>query len=210
MPKPILAYWNIRGLSEPILYLLHYKNVDFENKTYVHGTDNWRKDKFNLGLDFPNLPYYLEDDIKISQSTAILRYLARKYDLDGKDDRQKVLASMVEQQLVDLRFNLFLLMQNGEIESEKAEFVKNLPNHMKLWEKFLGNKKFLLGDNITYVDFIAYETFDVYEKYHASVLENFPRLQNFQKRFESLPELQEYLNSPIHKRPVAGIELKFG
>ncbi|GBN57158.1 Glutathione S-transferase Mu 1 [Araneus ventricosus] len=210
MPKPILAYWNIRGLSEPILYLLHCKNVDFENKTYVHGTDNWQKDKFNLGLDFPNLPYYIEDDIKISQSTAILRYLARKYDLDGKDDRQKVLASMVEQQLVDLRFNLFLLMQNGEIESEKAKFVENLPNHMKLWEKFLGNKKFLLGDNITYVDFIAYETFDVYEKYHASVLENFPRLQDFQKRFESLPELQEYLNSSIHKRPVAGIELKFG
>ncbi|GIY60396.1 hypothetical protein CEXT_68091 [Caerostris extrusa] len=43
MVKPILGYWNLRGRAEPIRYILHYKNVDFEDKKYPYGEDDWKK-----------------------------------------------------------------------------------------------------------------------------------------------------------------------
>ena len=30
-------------------------------------------------MDFPNLPYYLDGDVKISESHTILRYIAQKH-----------------------------------------------------------------------------------------------------------------------------------
>lgn len=51
----------------------------------------WTDVKYTLGLDFPNLPYMFDssNNCKLSQSGAILRYIARKADLLGKDDVQK-------------------------------------------------------------------------------------------------------------------------
>lgn len=72
MGTPILGYWNCRGLAEYIRYLLKYAGVEFRDKRYEFGPlPNFKApwfegDKFKLGLDFPNLPYYIEGDFKVS------------------------------------------------------------------------------------------------------------------------------------------------
>ncbi|VDL65089.1 unnamed protein product [Hymenolepis diminuta] len=84
---PILAYWDIRGLAESIRLLLRYLGVDFEEKLYHFGPapdfdgKEWFDEKFKLGLDFPNLPYYIDGDFKLTQSSAILEYIADKHDM---------------------------------------------------------------------------------------------------------------------------------
>ncbi|GIY60397.1 glutathione S-transferase [Caerostris extrusa] len=75
-------------VAEPIRFLLHYKQIDFVDKRYAFGTDDWQNDKRALGLDFPNLPYFIDGDVKLTQSITIMRYLAEKYGMDGKDDQQ--------------------------------------------------------------------------------------------------------------------------
>jgi glutathione S-transferase len=73
---PTLGYWNVRGLAQPIRYLLKYKGIQFNDKRYGSGADSsipdlesvrkiWNQDKFNLGLDFPNLPFYIDGDVKV-------------------------------------------------------------------------------------------------------------------------------------------------
>ena len=74
--SPTLGYWNIRGLAQPIRYLLVIAEVDFNDKRYPFGEGHtfaeresvlkhWKQDKENLGLDFPNLPYYIDGDVKV-------------------------------------------------------------------------------------------------------------------------------------------------
>ena len=70
--------------------LLHYANEDHKDRPYVfkEGMDlsDWMNEKFTLGLPFPNLPYYIDGDLKLTQSNAILRHLGRKYKLYGSTD----------------------------------------------------------------------------------------------------------------------------
>ncbi|GFT35340.1 glutathione S-transferase Mu 1 [Nephila pilipes] len=211
MVKPLLGYWDVRGITEPIRYLLRYKKVDFDEKRYIVGKDDWKNAKFNLGLDFPNLPYYIEGDIKLTQSVAILRYLARKHGLDGKNEEEKRRIAVAEQQVVDFRLSLRNLVMSENYETAKEEFIKNLPNQYTLWEKFLGDRKFVAGDNISYVDFQLYEVLDFYRMFHPSTFESFPTVRAFHDRIKNLPEMKQHLNSPAFKKwPLFGPMAKFG
>jgi len=40
--------------------------------------------EFQDGFAFPNLPYLVDGDVRISQSTAMLKYIARKFDIGQK------------------------------------------------------------------------------------------------------------------------------
>ncbi|KFM70752.1 Glutathione S-transferase Mu 1, partial [Stegodyphus mimosarum] len=210
MSRSTLGYWDIRGLAEPIRYLLHYKKVDFEDKRYL-SYDDWQNDKFQLNLDFPNLPYYIDDKVKLTQSTAILRYLARKHGLDGKTEEEKVRIELAEQQIFDFRTSMIRTCYNPEFEKIKAEFVNSVPAQLKLFAAFLGDRKFLAGDQVTYVDFMAYDTFDFYRLLIPGVYDDFPTLKSYQDRIEALPELQEYFQSSTYKRwPIFGPVAYFG
>lgn len=83
--KPTLGYWNIRGLGAQCRYLLHYCGVEFEDKMYAYGPapDFDRSDWFNvkqtLGLDMPNLPYLIDDEIKLTETVAIMKYICAKW-----------------------------------------------------------------------------------------------------------------------------------
>ena len=56
--KPLLGYWNIRGLAQSIRYLLTYAGVEFDEKLYdIDKHETWFNEKFNLGFDFPNVSF---------------------------------------------------------------------------------------------------------------------------------------------------------
>ena len=82
--KPIFGYWNIRaGVRGNVnRYLLHYAGVDYTDKRYdvVNNAAEWGYgDKNSLGLDFPNLPYIIEGDLKITESKAVGHYICDKW-----------------------------------------------------------------------------------------------------------------------------------
>ena len=83
--KPSFGYWKIRGLGAPIRYILEYLKVPFNDVQYEQGEGPefdrscWTDVKFTLGLDFPNLPYFIDGDLKITESQAIIRYVVNKY-----------------------------------------------------------------------------------------------------------------------------------
>ena len=77
MAKPILGYWKIRGLAIGIRYQLAYQGVEYEQAWYEQGDapdfsrEPWLAVKPTLGFAFPNLPYFISGDLKLSESLAI-------------------------------------------------------------------------------------------------------------------------------------------
>ena len=76
--KPVLGYWKIRGLAAQIRYMFYYLGVDFEDKLYeIQGAapewdmSEWIDVKQTLGLEYPNLPYLFDGEVKLTETIAI-------------------------------------------------------------------------------------------------------------------------------------------
>ena len=48
-------------------------------KAPTYSWEEWLKDKYSLGLDFPNLPYFIDGDVRITETVAIHKYIAGKW-----------------------------------------------------------------------------------------------------------------------------------
>ncbi|XP_028735246.1 glutathione S-transferase Mu 3 [Peromyscus leucopus] len=204
-----LGYWNVRGLTHPIRLLLEYTDSSYEEKRYTMGDapnfdrSQWLSEKFNLGLDIPNLPYLIDGSHKITQSNAILRYLGRKYNLCGETEEERIRVDTLENQVMDTRIQLMIVCCSPDFEKQKPEFLKAIPDKMKIYSEFLGKRPWFAGDKVTYVDFLAYDILDQYRMFEPKCLDAFPNLKDFLAHFEGLKKISAYMKtSRFLPRPV--------
>lgn len=117
-------------------------------------------DKQALGLDFPNLPYLIEGNFKITETPAICTYIidrSNRKELLGKNyqDRALVLnlVGVIEEcleKLVTIAYS-----PNGAALLEKT-WKETLQPKLQYFAKFKGNKEWLLG-YLTLADFLFVE-----------------------------------------------------
>uniref|UniRef100_A0A2K5WQG7 Glutathione S-transferase n=1 Tax=Macaca fascicularis TaxID=9541 RepID=A0A2K5WQG7_MACFA len=155
----------------------------------------WLNEKFKLGLDFPNLPYLIDGTHKITQSNAILRYIARKHNLCGETEEEKILVDILENQLMDSRMEMVRLCFDPNFEKLKPKYLEELPEKLKLYSQFLGKRPWFTGDKITFVDFLAYDVLDMRRIVEPGCLDAFPNLKDFISRFEGLKKISAYMKS---------------
>ncbi|XP_062921364.1 glutathione S-transferase Mu 3-like [Mobula hypostoma] len=196
-----LGYWDIRGLAHPIRLLLEYTGTAYEEKLYSCGDapnydkSTWLNVKTKLGLDFPNLPYLIDGETKITQSNAILRYIARKHNLVGETDAEKVRVDLMENQAMDFRMAIVRLCYNPDYEKLKPDYLKNLPDVLKQFSDFLGERSWFAGDKITFVDFVMYDLLDEHRVFESKCLDDHKNLKEFISRFEALEKVAAYMKS---------------
>ncbi|VDP92603.1 unnamed protein product [Echinostoma caproni] len=202
-----LGYWKIRGLAQPIRLLLEFVGEPYEEVLYDEGDkEKWHSEKFNLGLELPNLPYYIDDHVKLTQSLTILRYIAEKHGLStvGVTPEERARISMIEGAVIDLRFGLGRIAYSPQFEQLKVDYLKNLPSILQMWSKFLGERKYLMGDSVTHLDFLLYEALDVHKHLEMHCLDQFTNLVQFMHHIEELPKIKAYMGSsrfikwPLH------------
>ena len=116
MASPKFGYWGLQGLGQPVRMLLAHQGVDHEDTVYtMEGSATWFEDhKLNMGLDFPNLPYYVDGDLKLTQSMAILRHLGREHGLYGQDNKEASKIDMIMDLAGDMRLGLARLAYNPD------------------------------------------------------------------------------------------------
>lgn len=215
---PVLAYWDLRSLGQPIRNLLIYKGVQFEDKRYKLGPppdyskNEWYSDRFKLGLEFPNLPYYIDDDVKLTQSLAILRYLGRKHDLAARNWREAAELDMLEQLARDTLLIIpYSAKSHPRYKDGLRSYAENTKDFLEPWSRRIASRKWVLGDRITYVDFLLYEGLDWHREFKPEAMHQFPEIVAYLKRFEELPNIKEYFASDKYKRwPILGPQREWG
>lgn len=197
--------------------MLEYSEQPYEEKLYNCGPpptfdrSHWLDDKFKLGLDFPNLPYYVDGDVKISQSQVILRHLARKHGLDGKTEADKVRVELALAQVSDYQMEFGRIVYNPQFHELKVDYKAGLPDKLKALSNFLGDRKFVVGDYVTYVDFVLFEYLEVQSNFVNGLLKDYPVLDAYHKRVLALPAIDKYVKSDkFIKFPFNGAPAYFG
>jgi len=203
MATPVLGYWNMKWAAQPIRFLLEYTGQKYEDKVYTYTPDrsDWTKEKFDLGLAFPNLPYYIDGDLKLTNSKTIALYIASKHNLAGRTEKEKVQVDMLQNVAYDILWSELVKQFEDGKEEEKAKYLSGpLIVHLDNLTKYLGNKKFFTGENVTYVDFYLYELLYRFLSFSPEVLNKYPALKTFQKSIEALPAIASYMKSEKYKK----------
>lgn len=170
MEKLTLGYWGIRGRGQILRLLLAYTGTEFQETRYLSQEKWFAEDKVNLGFDFPNLPYIIDGDFKLTESIAVAKYIINrsgKTDLLGKNihDHGKVenLIGVLNDALKEIQ----ALFWNKDYETIKIEVLEKARTKLDYVKNFIGHKDFALG-YLTFVDFLLAENLHYFETLYPS------------------------------------------
>ena len=201
-----MIYFNIRGLGRPILLLSEYIGAPHQYKAYEEGDgpefskEAWLQEKNTLGFDFPNLPYLINGDFKLTESFAIMEYLSNKF-------KPELMGVTIEEQATVKMLSGVILKVKGDCatscytQPDKEVAIKAHITAFESIAKYLGEKKYLTGDKLTYIDFYLFEILEWgfaigakpnFEELYANIVA-------YHKRIRELPELSIFYENDKYK-----------
>ncbi|TFK06772.1 ectonucleotide pyrophosphatase/phosphodiesterase family member 7 [Platysternon megacephalum] len=156
-------------------------------------------------LLFQQVPMVEIDGMKMVQTRAILSYIAAKYNLYGKDLKERALIDMFEEGTTDLMGLIlmcpFLSAENKE--KQHAVIIQKATNTSQSMKRYHG-QDFLVGNQFSWADVHLLEAILMVEEKKSSVLSEFPQLQAFKVRISNIPTVKKFLEPGSQRKPVAG------
>ena len=229
-----LGYWAIRGLGQPIRFLLAFAEIPFSevrlgaNQDGTLITDksvesaDWDEHKKTLEFPFPNLPYLIDKsgpgELHLTQSNAVMRHLGRRFDLYGDSESDRAAIDVLQDEAYDYRNWIIetTYVEQTEYPKTLSEFIATaIPRYVDRFEQYLqstGTTSHFVGKRISLVDFILYELI-----WQTSVMipdsitvNNRPSLFAFIESFANIPQITAYmLQSTYIERPINSIWTAF-
>ena len=194
-----LGYWKIRGLGANLRYQLAHCGVAFDDKMYETGDapdydkSSWLSVKFNLGMEFPNLPYIIDGDHKMSETIPIHKYIADKYkpSLLGSSPEERARINMAAGPISELKGKVTMPCY---MSGDKAEVHAAMEARLPAIVKFIGDNKFTCGAEPSWLDFYFFEILELLDWLSdGKVYETHPTLKSLHDNIENLDGVKAVL-----------------
>ncbi|XP_034965699.1 glutathione S-transferase 3 [Zootoca vivipara] len=203
--KPKLTYFEGRGRMESIRWLLAAAGVEFE-ETFLKTREQYLKLIKDGYLLFDQVPLVEMDGLKLVQTKAILNYIAGKYNLHGKDLKERAYIDMYVEGTMDL-MGMFMMYPFSPPEQKEKQLAsileKATTRYFPVYEKALkqDGQEFLVGNCLSWADIQLLEAILMAEEKKAEVLESFPQLQAFKAKVSNLPTIKRFLQPGSQRKP---------
>lgn len=203
--KPRLHYFNGRGRMESIRWLLATAGVEFEEK-FLETPEDLEKLRNDGYLMFQQVPMVEIDGMKLAQSRAILNYIATKYNLYGKDIKERALIDMYSEGISDLNDMIMTLpLCPPDQKDAKMTQIKDrtINRYFPAFEKVLKShgQDYLVGNKLSKADIHMVELMYYVEELDPSLLANFPLLKALRTRISNLPTVKKFLQPGSQRKP---------
>lgn len=173
--------------------MFEFLGVDYEDVHYnPSDRQGWLDVKFTLGLDYPNLPYLIDGDTRISETVAIMKYVARKWGchLLGSNAAEYGKLEMLAEFVGVLKKESTIPCYASDDRAAIVEACR--PILAKILE-VKGENDFLVSSQISWLDFMFFENLDLLDFISEGALyQEFPGAKEYFDRCASIEKIAAY------------------
>ncbi|CAH2093200.1 unnamed protein product [Euphydryas editha] len=195
MPKVIFHYFNGKGMGEGARLLLAYGRQEFEDHRVPF--EEWSALK--PSTPFGQLPVLEIDGKQYAQSIAIVRYLGRKYGLNGQDIEEDFEIDQNMEFVNDIRAKAASVQYEADAvlkEKKHEDYSKNVYPVMlnKLDEIIKKNIGHIAAGKLTWADFMFAGMFN-YLKFMLRIPDLEKKYPSFQQVIDAvytIPQVKTY------------------
>lgn len=146
------------------------------------------------------LPYIEFDGVKIPQSIALSRYLAKLAKIAGNDDIEQAKADAIVDTCNDIMNSFYPgVFRASNYEEAYAKFLEgSAANGFAQLEKLIdlyGSNGYSVGTSLTWADLFIYEVFSQLLKNNETFLSKYPVVQKVCAQVSSNPRIAEYVKN---------------
>ena len=199
-----LHYFKGRGRAETTRWMLAINQINFENVA-IETPEALAALRATGKLPFDQMPLLEIDGLNLSQSSAMIRYLARRGGYYGESDADALWCDMMAGAVADFAETsiqaAFQPTAEAAVETLKGRFAKFGP----VFEARLADNGtgFCAGACLTFADVVLAEALSGYLEWVPGLLVDTPLLAALHGQVLDLPGIAAYLNS-AQRYPMAG------
>jgi glutathione S-transferase len=179
-----------------VRWTLQELGVDFESITVDITAGEHRRPEFLKINPAGKVPVLIDDDFVLTESVAIVLYLAEKYtykELLPTDFKQRAqvnrwllfTATELEQPLWRIARHTTLYPEHLRLPAEISLARQDFTDMAAVMEDRIRGRKFIVGDTLTVTDIVGAYTLDWANE--VQLLDNFPQLLGYMERMYTRP-----------------------
>ncbi len=180
-----------------VRWTLQELGVDFESVEVDLLAGEHRRPEFLEINPAGRIPVLVDGDRVVTESVAIVLYLAEKYPDKGllsKDLGQRAqlyrwllfAATELEQPLWRIARHTFLYPEDRRLPADMALAREDFEPMARVLEEHMKDRQFVVGESVTVADFVLAYTLDWANE--ESLLDGFPRAQAYMERMYARPK----------------------
>lgn len=199
--KVVLYYFNGRGKMESIRWLLTIAKVEFE-EVFLTTREQYLKLLNDGDLMFQQVPMVEMDGMKLVQTKAILHYIADKYDLHGKDIKERVMINQYTEGLIDLMEMIMMLPFTSDPQPKLQNIeTKAKERYLPVFEEVVKDHIYLVGGKMSMADVLLFECTLMLEEKFTGILGDFRNIKAFQGRMTEVQAVKRFLGPDSKRKP---------
>ncbi|CAF1074587.1 unnamed protein product [Brachionus calyciflorus] len=146
------------------------------------------------------LPYLTVDGVKIPQSLAFARLVAKRFNLAGSGDLEQAKTDAVVDTVSDLQNAYYSVIFGKEDRKSGIEkfLAEDAISHLEKIEKIItlfSSEGYSVGSSLTWSDLYLFEITSTLLGLNSNLLDKYPRIQAVGKTVESHEKIAAYLKS---------------
>lgn len=193
-----LTYFRGRGRAETTRWMLAATDTDFINIA-IDTPEELAALRATGKLPFDQMPLLEIDDQNLSQSSAMIRYLARRGGLYGNDDNDAMWCDLVAGVVADFAetaiqapFKPSAAVAVADMEARFAKFAPRFEARITSQ-----GSSYVASDNMTFADIVLAEALSSYLEWCPDILAKTPNLECLYGKVVSTPAIAAYLTSDL-------------
>ena len=192
-----LTYFASRGRAETTRWMLAACGIAFENVGLTQ-PEELEALRATGKLPFGQLPLLELDGARHSQTSAMIRVLARRGDLYGDSDEERALIDMTAGAVADFVEPAIGFSFQPTPQAALAGMTRAMAKFGPRFEALLADgRDHVAGGRLSFADVVLAEATSHYAERDPSLFDRRPRLAAHRDRICALPVIAAYLASPL-------------